>query len=253
MADLDGKAVDAVAERVLQPARLAKLLDSYPAASAGADADRQGRIARLKGELTEAAGAKSRLLKLATNGLLGEDDPELAAQLRKVEERRLRVRQALTVLETQTRAGHAKAITPARIERIATAIRQGVMTGETQVRRAWLRLFVGNVTVSPDEIRISGPTEALAQLAAAGSVDALPALSSQLHRKWRGERNQERTLSGKWAVRPVSLVPRDTMRAATGCSGRQETWTSVSVPASVGPFWSEAQVGQRTLYHRSRF
>jgi hypothetical protein len=140
-----------------------------------------------------------------------------------------------------------------KIKGIAAVIRQGVTIGDTQFRRAWLRLFVGNVTVSPDEIRISGPAETLAQLVAAGSVEALPAHSSQFHRKWRGERNQERTLSGKWAVRPVSLVPRDTLRAATGCSGRQETWTSVSVPASVGPFWSEAQVGQRTLYHRSRF
>ena len=73
----------------------------------------------------------------------------------------------------------------AKIERIAADIRQGVMTRETQFRHAWLRLFVSNVTVSADEVRISGPTEALAQLAAAGSVDALPAESSQFHRKWR--------------------------------------------------------------------
>ncbi len=63
------------------------------------------------------------------------------------------------------------------------------LIGDTQFRRAWLRLFVGNVTVSPDEIRISGPTEALAQLAAAGSVEAPPVHSSQFHRKWRPVRD----------------------------------------------------------------
>lgn len=95
MADLDTRVVDAVAERVLQPERLTRLLDSYLAASADANADRQGRFTRLKGESTEATGAKARLLKLVAKGLLDDDDPELIQQLRDVEGCRRRAADAL--------------------------------------------------------------------------------------------------------------------------------------------------------------
>ncbi len=185
MADLDAHVVDNVTERVLRPERLAKLLESYLAASVGADAERQARMARLKAEVTEASGAKARLLKLVAKGVLGEDDPELAQQLREIEDRRLRATDALATLAAQARTGHARAITPAKIERIAAAIREGVTTGAPEFRRAWLRLFVGSVSVSPEEIRISGPTEALAQLTAMGSLEGLPADGSPFHCNWR--------------------------------------------------------------------
>ena len=70
-------------------------------------------------------------------------------------------------------SGSARAITPARIARFAQVLKQAG-TG-TEFRKAYLRLFVRQVTVSDTEIRITGPTSALAH---GTSNDALEASES---------------------------------------------------------------------------
>ena len=58
-------------------------------------ADREGRMAQLKREATEAAGAKSRLLRLVASGTLPHDDPDISHEIREADERRRRAEEAL--------------------------------------------------------------------------------------------------------------------------------------------------------------
>ncbi|TAJ30520.1 hypothetical protein [Bosea sp. (in: a-proteobacteria)] len=51
-------------------------------------------------------------------------------------------------------------------------------------RRAWLHLFVDRVVIGPDEIRIPGPKQALAEGLVQGNVNAGTMVPS-FDRKWR--------------------------------------------------------------------
>ncbi|WP_139333862.1 hypothetical protein [Bosea sp. TND4EK4] len=51
-------------------------------------------------------------------------------------------------------------------------------------RRAWLHLFVDRVVIGPDEIRILGPKQALAEGLVQGNVNAGTMVPS-FDRKWR--------------------------------------------------------------------
>ncbi|MBX6740463.1 MAG: recombinase zinc beta ribbon domain-containing protein [Acetobacteraceae bacterium] len=172
MDDLDQLVIGAFAERVLRPERLEALLSAYIARSAEADTGRRERLARLKKEATEAAGAKTRLMKLVASGALEADDPDLIEQLKEADARRRRAEEEIGLLEAQAGAAGPKVITPAKIAKLATAIRSALETGAPEFRRAYLRLFVGRVTVGDEEIRISGPTATLAR--ASGVYRHLP-------------------------------------------------------------------------------
>lgn len=55
----------------------------------------------------------------------------------------------------------AKVLNQARIETFANAMRERLHDKNPQFRKAYLRLFVGNVEVGEDRITISGPKDAL--------------------------------------------------------------------------------------------
>ena len=63
-------------------------------------------------------------------------------------------------------------ITPEKVERFAIAIRARLRdTDDLQVRRRYVRAFVGEVVMSREQIVIRGPNRAL-ELAAAGDMPA---------------------------------------------------------------------------------
>ena len=132
----------AVDERVLYCDLLATLLERHLALSEQTEADRKPRISPLKVEVTEASGAKARLLNLVVRAFIGEDDLDLARQLRQAEEQRRRAIQALPALKTLAGPASSKAITPTKLQRSATVIRKGITPGPPVLRRSWLRLFV---------------------------------------------------------------------------------------------------------------
>lgn len=182
---LDRAVIEAFADRVLAPARLEALLAGYLARSAAGSADRQSRINRLKAEITEATGAKARLIRLVASGALSDDDPELARELREAEDRRRRAEEALRLLEGQTKAEGPKTLTPAKIARVGAAIRQALLEGEPAFRRAYLRLFVGQVEVEDERVTVRGPTAALIRAATAENPESLGGNGSQFRSEWR--------------------------------------------------------------------
>ena len=100
--------------------------------------------------------------------------------------------------------GGPAVITPARVQRLAAVLRDCLRTGDMGLRKSYLRMFLDQVVVVAAEIRLRGPTAALA--AAANSGELSPAgMVPSFVRKWRpvGESNpryrRERAVS--WASR----------------------------------------------------
>jgi len=202
--------LDAFAERVLRPERLQALLSAYVARSAEADAGRKQRLSRLRSEATEARAGVQRLLALVEAGQLEADDPDLRERLAAAKERRRRAEEEIRLLEGQADASGPRAITQAKVARLGEAIRRALAEGDPAFRRAYLRLFVGRVVVGDEEIRISGPTAALAHAASDGG--SMPSeTSSQFHPVWRSDRNPGTTFSG------ALLGFRSCVAAATRC------------------------------------
>jgi DNA invertase Pin-like site-specific DNA recombinase len=211
MENLDQLVLDALAERVLQPERLEELLKAYLARSADADAFRRQRMARLRKEATEAAGAKTRLMKLVASGSLEPDDPDLVDQLKAAATRRRSAESEIALMESQSQDAAPRAITPAKVARFGEAIRAALREGAPEFRRAWVRLFVTSVIVNDDDIRVSGPTAALAQAAANNTAEHLEPASSLFHRVWRpiGDSNPccRRERAKNWTARDDQKRP----------------------------------------------
>jgi hypothetical protein len=73
------------------------------------------------------------------------------------------------LLDAAATSGTA-AITDETIARFASALRWVLQTGDPAFRKAYLRLFVDQVIVGDTEIRLRGPTAALANAAANPSL-----------------------------------------------------------------------------------
>lgn len=75
-------------------------------------------------------------------------------------------------------------VTPAKIEQMAFALRGHLQDGSPELRQAYARLVLNEVTVTPEEIRISGSKAVLAKSAATGPENTTPAVLSFV-REWR--------------------------------------------------------------------
>ena len=81
-------------------------------------------------------------------------------------------------------------ITDETIERLAVHLRQAMRSDDPSFRKAYLRLFASQATVSDDEVRLVGPNAALA--AAAAGNNPLPTdgeMVPSFVRKWRPRRD----------------------------------------------------------------
>jgi hypothetical protein len=157
--------LEQLAERVFEPNRLTDLLESYLDGSAQAEHDRRQRQGRLKAELTETEGAIQKLLDMVEKGLMDVDDPALAERLQRHKLNRTKLTQEIA-LANQPITGPLT-ITPKKLERLSGQMREALMSGPIEFRRAYLRMFVQRVVVSPREVRISGPKSTLAKTASA--------------------------------------------------------------------------------------
>ena len=131
------------------------------------------------------------------------DDPALIERMARHKANRVRLRQNIELTDQAT-AGPARTITPAKLDRLATAMQSALKESPTLVRRAYLRMFISRIVVSKDEVRITGPKGRLASVAANDDVKAPPEVLSFVQ-DWRpvGDSNpcyrRERAMS--WASR----------------------------------------------------
>ena len=101
-------------------------------------------------------------------GLMSLDDPALKERLDTAKLARQSAVERARLLERPE--GGDSAITRGKIERLATALRQAMHNGDIAFRKAYLRLFVDQITVGDDEIKMRGPTVVLAKAAELGAL-----------------------------------------------------------------------------------
>lgn len=171
MNQVDNAVVSALEQRLFQPERLKGLLSEMLDASADADAERRKRLAVLRTEESEANRSIRALFMMVESGATQPDDPFLKERLATFKLRLAAISEEVAALDRQLGA-KSQRITPEKVERFAAAVRAKLRDAQDpQVRRRYVRAFVGEVEMSREKIIIRGPNRPL-ERAAAGKMPA---------------------------------------------------------------------------------
>ena len=183
MDKLDGIVIGEVTKRVLEPERMTEMLQEYVSTASEREQGNKGRLAKLRRDQTEAEAGIRRLLELVEKGLMNAEDPELKERLVNQKLRRDEAAQEITDLQKRMSAGEPQ-ITPEKVARVAMLLRDKLHDGPPQLRQAYARLLMEEVSVSDQEIRISGSKALLAKSVSSGLDSSTPAVLSFV-REWR--------------------------------------------------------------------
>ena len=184
MAALDGMVLEHLTDTLFQPVRLARLLEAHVARSAEADASRKDRLAQGRRRHTETEGGVTRLLQLVERGLMDLDDPALRERINAAKQARDIAADEVKLLEASASTGSMR-ITPEKISRFADLLRAALTNPDPAFRKTYLRLFVERVVVGDSEIRMQGPTAALAKAATLDELPPAAAMVPSFVREWR--------------------------------------------------------------------
>lgn len=198
MDTLDRRVMGALAERVFEPSRLQALLADHLERAQGSEASRRQQLGQLKGQLTEVEGAHKRLVDAIERGILDLADPDVRPRIEALRARRTLLRDDIA----RASSAHARTpaiLTPEKLSRLSSEMTRMLHDGPAELRKAYLHLFVDRVVVSREEIRLSGPTGALAQ-AAMSSPGANPGEVLTFVREWRPRRDSNPCYSLERAV-----------------------------------------------------
>jgi site-specific DNA recombinase len=177
-----------LADRLFTPERLTVILEAFIARSATADADRRAQLAQAKRAFTEAEGGVNRLLELVERGMIDLNDPTLKERLDNARLGRQAAKERVRLLDGAAASGTAR-ITGEKLAALATALRAVVRDGDPAFRKAYPRLFVEQVVVGDTDIRMRGPTEALAKAASSGGLPITASMVPSFVRQWRPVRD----------------------------------------------------------------
>ena len=178
---LDDIVIDAVGQRVLQPARLKKLLSNILEVSDVADARRRADLDQARKAKTRADTALRRLLELVEEGLMSAKDPVFAQRMAERRKEQSDLMTAIAGLERQTARG-SRRITPDLVGRFGELLVDKLRSNDPALRKSYVRLLVDRVEVSTRGICISGSKAALEH--AILSTNALSTRVPSFDREW---------------------------------------------------------------------
>jgi hypothetical protein len=135
----------------------------------------------------EAEAAIARLLELVEKGLMGTEDPALRERLIGLKLRRDELAKDAGDLQRHIASGEPQ-ITPDKIGKVAILLPDKLRHGPLELRQAYARLVMDEVSVTDQEVRISGSKSVLARCAAAGEMPAAPAVLSFVQ-DWRARQD----------------------------------------------------------------
>ncbi|GEL44472.1 recombinase RecB [Methylorubrum extorquens] len=181
MDTLDTLVTDHLVAELLQPDRLRATLQSLWALRAEKAAQVDGRLATLRGEVSEAEEKLKRLYRMVEEGVTDLDEI-LKGRLAALKEERVRAKAALDRIHVAERA--PAEIAPELIELFGRVMRENVTSGEIPFRKAWIQAVVDRVEVDAEVIRIVGDKDSLAAAIVGGASSATPGVRSSV-RKWR--------------------------------------------------------------------
>ncbi|WP_419809030.1 recombinase family protein [Sphingomonas sp.] len=185
---LDAIVLDGLLHRVLAPDRLRALLADVLDRSDDARQRREQDLHRVRRERIAAETRLRRLLEIVEDGMMSVRDPIFATKLAEANA------SIATLAETErSLAGQlgnaAHQITDEAIQRFGNALRASILAENSEMRRAYVRLLVSNVTVNDNEIIIAGSKAALENAARKGDPAACATVPS-FDRKWCQKRTR---------------------------------------------------------------
>jgi DNA invertase Pin-like site-specific DNA recombinase len=187
MSKLDDIVIGEMSRRVLQPDRLQAMLESYTRDALSREDHNRERLRQLRHDLKEAEAGLVRLLELVEAGVMDAADASLRERLINLRFRRDEL--SKDTIDLQKRLASAEPIiTPEKVGRLAILLRDKLHDGSPELRQAYARLLLSEVSVTREEIRISGSKAILARTAADGLGKAAPAVLSFV-RDWRTRRD----------------------------------------------------------------
>ena len=127
------------------------------------------------------------LLELVENGLMHAEYAELRERLTGLKLQRDEIAREAADLQKRMATGEPR-VTPEKVARLAVLLRNKLYEGPPELRQAYARLLLNEVTVSDQEIRISGSKAILARAASEDAGIPAPAVLSFV-REWRARQD----------------------------------------------------------------
>ncbi|WP_082472886.1 recombinase family protein [Sphingomonas sp. Leaf357] len=181
-AALDSIVLDGLLDRVLQPDRLKVLLADVLDRSDDAEKRRKDDLDRVRRERIAAEARLRRLLELVEEGLMSPRDPIFGDKLAEGRSSITALTETERSLQTQLGAC-TRVIDDASVERFGAMLRAEILGENAELRRSYVRMLIGDVSVNDNEIVIAGSTAALEAAATSGSLTGATAVRG-FDRKW---------------------------------------------------------------------
>jgi len=177
MDKLDGIVMREVIRRILHPERLKTLLDNYLRTALEREDRNRGQLRQLRQAHKDAEAGLARLLELVEKGVLEAEDASLRERMVALRFRRDELSREISDLTRRLESAEP-AVTPGKVEQLAFTLRGHLHDGSPELRQAYARLMLNEVSVTPQEIRISGSKAVLARSAAEGVENSTPSVLS---------------------------------------------------------------------------
>ena len=204
---LEGAVVEALADRLLRPARLRELLGNLLDDSSAAVRDRQAQLKALRTERTRVDGAIQNMFDFIEAGTVSAHDEDFSARLVAQRTRRAGLEEEILLVERQLSASTHQ-VTPAAVDRLGEVISAKLRAEDHVVRQGYARRFIDRVVVAPDKITIMGPITPLEIAAGSDSEGLSPAVPS-FDREWcRVSDSNRRPTAYKAVALPAELTRR---------------------------------------------
>ncbi|WP_209714876.1 MULTISPECIES: recombinase family protein [Asticcacaulis] len=184
---LDGIVLAELYDKILLPSRLQELLKAYLDTTATRDTQDREKLSRLRQDVKEAEAGLNRLLELVERGIMEADDPSLRDKLVGLRFRRNELNQDIADLQNSLKANTTE-ISPDKVERLAALLKDKLENGPPEIRQAYAKLIMTEVSVTKEEIRITGSKAMLAKGATVGLEKTPPPVLTFV-RGWRTRRD----------------------------------------------------------------
>lgn len=180
MEKLDTLVIEGVADKLLVPQRVSRILEGLIERHAEKDRAVQERQQRLQAEIETITAKVTRLYAAIENGVIPLDD-ELNERITRLKSERSITQESLDRIKANlaTKA----TITPAKIDQFTKLMRERLRDGDVHARKAWLGTLIQKIEVDDKEVRISGSKAALST-ALTGKLSQHPPVLGFV-RKWR--------------------------------------------------------------------
>ena len=180
---LDDMVLGHLSEQLFAPDRLAELLQGYMVQAKEGHASQREKLRQARDAAGRADASVSRLLSLVESGVMEPDAPELRERLVALRSQKSELDRDISRLRDNLQTGELE-LSPEKLKTLSMEMRKRLAEGPPELRQAYMRLLLENVTVDYDSIRLEGSPVILEKLASRGLSKSSPEVLSFV-REWR--------------------------------------------------------------------